>query len=190
MPFSSRHAFHDRPPGDNAHSPQKHRKNKASHLQRDKEEELAEKIMSAGAVYVTNKYTERYTDEEMPQGPSAAASTGAGVPDPHHLANKIIKEGAREIQRHEGSSSEDAMAAQAVLHARNDPSAPAHVVVERIIEKIAGAEEHADHHTFQGPNPDKGRDRPNEKLRHHRTDVSTPFVTGGFKKERNPDVLH
>jgi hypothetical protein len=74
-----------------------------------------------------------------------------------------------------------------VAQHRNDPSAPEYQVAKKIREKIAAEEEHADHHTFQGPNPEKGKDPDHGKMR-HLLSHGQPYVTGGFKNERNPDV--
>lgn len=186
--MSDRHAFNPRVPKDSGHEPQLHQSHHHGgvHLNRDKTEEMAEKIMTVGAEYISAKTEARYSADELPQGPSAVA-TG---PDPEALANKIIKEAAREMERAEGHvfPGSDAAMAQKIAHARHDPQAPEYAVVEKIKERIVAAEEGAMHHTFEGPNPEKGRDKPNEKLRHHRGVPNEPYVTGGFRNERNPDV--
>jgi len=53
---------------------------------------------------------------------------------------------------------------------------------------VAAAEDHALHHTFVGPNPDKGAEPNNTKVRHLRGEQHRD-MTGGFRNERNPDVL-
>jgi hypothetical protein len=188
MSGSDRHSFEPRAPKDHSseHVP-KHagHRGHAVHLNRDQPEDLAAKIMEVGSDYITSKTAAKYSEEELPQGISAVA-TG---PNPKALANKIIKEAARELERQEGTVAPGGLAsmAQKVAQHRNDPSAPEHEVAEKIRERLANEEERADHHTFQGPNPDKGSDPNNAKLRHFRTQ-GQPYVTGGFKYERNPDV--
>jgi hypothetical protein len=144
-------------------------------------------MMEVGSDRITSKTTAKYSEEELPQGISAVAYG----PDPKALANKIIKESTRELQHQEGNVASGGLAsmAQRVAQHRNDPSAPEHEVAERIRERIAAEEDVAEHHTFQGPNPDKGRDPNHAKLRHFGTGGQHfPYVTGGFKSERNPDV--
>ena len=188
MSVNDRHSFKPRSPQDHSHDAQHHHSlhHGGVHLERDKAEELAEKMMTVGGEYIAAKTEARYSEDELPQGPSAVA-TG---PDPEALTNKIIKEAAREMERAEGHvfAGSDASLAQKVAYARHDPQAPEYVVVEKIKERLTAAEDHAVHHTVQGPNPEKGVDRPNEKLRHHRGASNEPYITGGFKNERNPDV--
>jgi hypothetical protein len=144
--------------------------------------------MQVGSEYIEQKTKQRYSEDELAQGVSAVASG----PNPKDLANKIMKEAARELERQEGHVSAGGLAsmAQKVAQHRNDPSAPEHEVAEKIRERLAAEEERADHHTFQGPNPDKGSDPNNAKMRHFRSPAQQnhPYVTGGFKNERNPDV--
>ena len=129
----------------------------------------------------------KFTANEIPAGIGAVA---AG-PDPHSLANKIMKEAAREMGREAGTvtAGSDAALAQAVVQHKDDPSAPEHAVAEKVREKIAAAEAHADHHTFRGPNPERGSEPSNSKQRHLRGGASKNYVTAGFRDERNPDVL-
>lgn len=196
MSGNDRHSFQDRPEKDRSHSPVKglphhHRMHHnmdpvAVHLNRDMPEDLASKIMQVGSDYIAAKTAAKYSSEEIPQG-VAAVATG---PDPKDLANKIVKEAARELERQEGNVAPGGLAsmAQKVAQHRNDPSAPEHEVYEKIRERIAAEEERADHHTFRGPNPDRGRDH-NTKMRHARTaGEHFPYVTGGSRDERNPDV--
>ena len=190
--LSDRHSVKNRPPKDHSHDPVHgagHHHDAGAHLKRDQTEELASKMMQVGSDYIVNKTEGRYTEDELPHGPSAIAQ---GM-QPEAMANKIIKEAAREMERNEGivaAGGEAAMAQRVAMH-RDDPSAPEYQVKKRIQERIASAEEHAAHggSTFLGPNPDKGRDPNNAKMRHlGGGKTGEPYVTGGFKSERNPDV--
>ena len=193
---SPRHSFVPRQPDNHSHDvvhtekglEHGHGHHGGVHLKRDEQEALAEKIMAVGSDYVASKTEARYSEDEVSQGVSAVAHG----PEADALANKIMKEAARELERSEGShvdAGSVASMAQRAAHYRNDPSAPEHAVKEKVRERIERAEEHAGHHTFEGPNPDKGRDKPNEKLRHFKGSTQQPYVTGGFRNERNPDVM-
>jgi len=190
MSVNERHSFEPRSHTDDSSKPVKNlprHHGHAVHLNRDFPEDLASKMMEVGSDRITSKTTAKYSEEELPQGISAVAYG----PDPKALANKIIKESTRELQHQEGNVASGGLAsmAQRVAQHRNDPSAPEHEVAERIRERIAAEEDVAEHHTFQGPNPDKGRDPNHAKLRHFGTGGQHfPYVTGGFKSERNPDV--
>jgi hypothetical protein len=187
--MTDRHSFKERAPKDRSHEPVHgigDHGHAGAHLVRDYDEDLANKIFETGADYIAAKTEARYSDDEVPRG-DAAVATG---PDPHALANKIVKEGARELERAEGHvvAGGVAAAAQKAAMVRNDPSVPEHVVVQKITERLAAAEGGAGTHMFVGPNPEKGRDKPNTKMRHRGAAGAEPYVTGGFKTERNPDV--
>jgi hypothetical protein len=187
--MTDRHSFNPRAPKDRTHEAVHGigaHGHGGAHLVRDYDEDLANKIFETGADYIVSKTKARYAEEEVPHGVGAVA---AG-PDPAALANKVVKEGARELERAEGvvAAGGVAAAAQRVAMHRNNPSAPEHVVVEKITERLAAAEVGAGTHTFVGPNPDKGRDKPGTKARHRGAAAVEPFVTGGFRNERTPDV--
>jgi len=190
MSVNDHHAFEPRSRKDHSSEPVKNlprHHGHAVHLNRDFPEDLASKMMEVGSDRITSKAEARYSEDELPQGISAVAYG----PDPYALGNKIIKESARELQHQEGDVTSGGLAsmAQRVAQHRNDPSAPEHEVAERIRERIAAEEEVADHHTFQGPNPDKGREPKDAKMRHiGGGGQHFPYVTGGLKSERNPDV--
>lgn len=105
--------------------------------------------------------------------------------DAQAVANKVIKEGAREMERMEGKShghiysGSDAALAQSVKQWKDDPSAPEHKVAEKIRDKMIHAQETYGHSEFQGPNPDAGKDA--NRAWHH--------VTASTHQDRNPDVL-
>lgn len=134
-----------------------------------------------------SKTEAKFASNEVPAGIGAVA---AG-PDPEALANKIMKEAAREMEREAGivTTGSDAALARAVVQHKDDPGAAEHAVAEKIRERIAAAESHADHHTFRSPNPERGSEPSNAKQRHLRGGVSKDYVTAGFRDERNPDVL-
>jgi hypothetical protein len=105
-----RHSFQPREPQDESKKPvhgvSHHH---AIHLNKDLPEDLATKIMDVGSEYIESKTKAKYTEDELAQGVSAVA---AG-PNPKDLANKIIKEGARELERQEGNVAAGGVAAMA-----------------------------------------------------------------------------
>lgn len=149
---------------------------------------MAEKIVSVGSDYIVKKTEERFGEEEM---------TFIQPMHVHqeHLADKVMKEAAREMAReealhHDGHVAKDSEAAQAqsVFAHKDDPTAPEHIVAEKVRERLAHAADlHEAGHTFVSPNPDRGKGI-HEKTRHQRT-LHHPQTTG-YREDRNPDVLH
>ena len=78
---------------------------------------------------MAHKSEEKFGADSVPSGPSALL----GVP-PDAVANKIIKEAAREMERAEGKvhPGSPAALAQAVAAHKDDPAAPEHEVAEKV----------------------------------------------------------
>ncbi|KAL4448865.1 hypothetical protein ABPG77_007582 [Micractinium sp. CCAP 211/92] len=152
-------------------------------------ERLAEKIVSVGADYIAEKSTQRYGEAGL------ADDNAAPTMDPESMANKLMKEAARELNRASAKQNDgkvfpgsDAAKAQATQAAKDHPDSPMRKVADKVRDKIEAAEEHFMHpHTFVGPNPDEGSEGANEKKRHMRS--RGEHITGGLKADRNPDVI-
>lgn len=128
--YSHRHSAHDREPT-TAHAIGKQRAaGQQQELSDDQCEHLANKIMQVGSDYITSKTEERFSENEVEAGIS---SLYHGV-DSQAVANKIMKEGAREMERaekhvHPGG---DAAMAQSVAAHRLHPQHPEHKVAEKV----------------------------------------------------------
>lgn len=148
-------------------------------------------VLQTGCQYISDKTSARYSELEVAQGDAAVA---ADV-DPGAVANKVMKEGAREMERQEGKhhgrvfSGSDAALAQSVAHWKDDASAPEHKVAEKIRQRIAHTQDVYAHPIAQGPNPDAGRDRNDTRMRHFRGSPNWDHVTATTRHERNPDVI-
>ena len=187
MSQSQRHSPENRKPTAAAEAAARHRHgdpHPAAHLTEDDAEQLAEKIIAAGSDYMSHKTEERFTEDEVPQG--ASALVGA---DPAAVANKILKEGAREMERQEGHvhAGSPAAMAQSVYQHKDNLSAPQHKVAEKVRERVAAVEEHAARETFVGVNPDAGGH--DTKLRHLSGSPRGAYVTASMRGEGNPDVV-
>ncbi|KAL4422822.1 hypothetical protein ABPG75_009019 [Micractinium tetrahymenae] len=195
--WSMRHSTEDRK-SSQPESPTYHEAGRLSRVRIDEKkqevsdreaERLAEKIVSVGADYIAEKSTRRYGEEGM------ADDNAAPTMDPDAMANKLMKEAARELNRasakkNDGQvfSGSDAARAQATQAAKDHPESPMHKVAEKVREKVEASEERFAHpHTFVGPNPDEGAEGANEKKRHMRN--RGEHITGGLKEDRNPDVI-
>lgn len=195
--WSMRHSTEDRKPSQ-PEPPTYHEAGRLSRVRVDKKkqevsdreaERLAEKIVSVGADYIAEKSTQRYGEAGM------ADDNAPPTMDSEAMANKLMKEAARELSRASGKrndgrvfSGSDAARAQATQAAKDHPDSPMRKVADRVREKVEAAEEHFMHpHTFVGPNPDEGSEGANEKKRHMRN--RGEHITGGLKEDRNPDVI-
>lgn len=98
----------------------------ASHLSPDRAEALAAKIVAVGSDYITHKTEERFTPSEVSEGPTFMPVDA--------MANKLMKEAAREMERQEGivAPGSDAALAQSVFRHKDEPTAPQHIVAEKV----------------------------------------------------------
>ncbi|GAB4820071.1 hypothetical protein N2152v2_007117 [Parachlorella kessleri] len=143
-PFSLRHSgLSDRQPAA-----------QEAELSNDQVNQLATTIIDKASDYILQKEEARLGPKEEGYDISAAVNS-----DPEAMANKMIKEAAREMARDEGKhhhpvhSGSAASWAQRVKAKKKDPESLEHQVAERVKEKleVSRDREGAGHHMFVGP---------------------------------------
>eukprot|EP00887_Chlorella_sp_A99_P007268 scaffold2.g7268.t1 len=154
-------------------------------LSEEQAEQLASKIVSVGSDYEVAKFEARH-------GELGAADYEGGAAMPAEaVANKLIKEAARETMRTEGKHQAgqtfpggQAAQLERVRAAKDDPQAPMYAVRE----KMAASEERILHpHEFVGPNPERGEEGLSKKR--HMRDAGTA-ITGEGKHDTDSILQH